>query len=217
MIKINLLPEEYRLVETRKRSFSPQKILFSAFFFVLVASLYQFFVYANIRQRIHQLDLETAQLSEPSKEVEQLDQAINTKLVPEKSFLNQYVVPNFLVAEVLNVLSDALPESVWLSELNIRRDDGGIRLDVTGYSRITSKQIAVAQIQEYMNSVKTKLEEFFLEKDPASAEKKQDKDKIFFKEVKAILTTNLREISGAEAMQFTASFQSSQNIKTTKK
>ncbi len=201
MIRINLLPVEFRQVEVKQNKFSPQVILLSVLFICLLVALCQFFSYAGVRKKIHQSDAEMTQLTEPSKESDQLDQAINGKLLPEKRFFNQYVMSNYLVAEVMNELSDNLPDSVWLADLRFHREREALHLDLTGYSRITSKQIAVAQIQEYVNLIKGKMEEIL-------RKGSKEQEKAAPQEVKVVLTTNLREISSMEAMQFAVSFKS---------
>ena len=204
MIKINLLPLEHRLVEVQERKFSPQAIVLGLFLIILLASLYQSFLYIGLRSKIHQLNSNMSQLKGPSTESDELSQLISTKLLPEKRFFNQYILPGFLMAEVLNVLSDLLPESIWLADLNIKRERDAVRLELSGYSKITSKQIAVAQIQEYVNEAKAKIETILNQKVEEGRENY---------EVKATLTTNLKEISSVEAMQFNASFKTQRTEK----
>lgn len=201
MIKINLLPTEFRLVEVKKSRFSPQSILILALIGFSVITLFQFFGYANVRGKLHGLKSEMAQVAQPSKEADELMQTISMKLEPQKNFLNQHVISNFFLAEIMNSLSDVLPDSIWFSDMTMKRNRDDFRLDLSGYSQITSKQIAVAQIQEYVNSIKSKLEGII----NAALSEKQSKEKP--REVKVILTTNMREVSGVEAMQFAVSFQ----------
>lgn len=201
MIKINLLPAEYRIVEVQQKKISPQFILLSIFFIFLLASLYHFFLYASIRGKAHHLDGKLSELSAPSKQADELNQTINAKLLPEKKFFAQNILASCLISEILNELSNLLPDSVWFSEFRFQRDKESILINLTGFSRITSKQIAVAQIQEYVNSVKSRLEEIL--KKPRAGY-----DISPAQEVKVTLTTNLREISSMEAMQFSVSFKS---------
>lgn len=202
MIKINLLPIEFRQVEVKRKSFNLQTIFIASFFICLLIALIQIFVFIGVRSRLNQLNLDAAKFLEPSKQSDELNQNINSKLLPQKKFLESNILPSFLVAELMNVLSDALPESLWLSDLTIRRERDMVRLELTGYSRITSKQIAVAQIQEYVNLAKEKMEAVF------QKNLKDDKTQI---EVKAVLTTSLKEFSGVEVMQFSSSFRSISN------
>jgi hypothetical protein len=88
---------------------------------------------------------------------------------------------------------------MWLSQVRVSRQDMGIRLDASGYTRIASKQITLAQIQEYVNALKGMLTEIHsrLEKAGLAAGNKK---------TKSVLTTSRREVQGAEVMQFDASF-----------
>lgn len=198
MIRINLLPSEFRIAEIKTPRFPLQATVIVVLFIFLFVSLIQFFFFLGVRKKLRNLNAEMTQLSTPGQEANKLDLTIGTKLAPEKYFLDQYVLPTFLMAEVLNILSDLLPDNIWLSNLVLKREQGTIRLDLTGYSRITYQQIAAAQIQEYINAVKSQVEKVIQKSQP---EMKQ--------EVKAVLTTNLqRDVSGSDAMQFAVSFKS---------
>ena len=200
MIKINLLPVELRRVEVVRTKFPFRSMFITLFFIILIGSLYQFFLYLHVKSKLNHLNSEVTHIFEPGREADQLNQAINLKLLPEKHFLDQYVLPNFLVAEAMNDLSDLLPESIWFGDLTIKRDQGSLSLELMGFTRMTSKLIAVAQIQEYVNSVKAKLEELF--------QKEASRSDALPQEVKVVLTTNLQQVASLETMQFFAVFKS---------
>lgn len=199
IIRINLLPVEYRLVEAKKRAVSPMLILWIVLVLVLLLTLFQFFEYAGVRRDLHRLNAEWAQLAGPNREADEVFKVLSEKLEPEKFFLERYVLSDFLIAEIMNTLSDVLSDNIWFSDLKATRNRDGFRLDITGYSQISSKQITVAQIQEFVNAVKSRMETILNPKNGPEPKP--------VREVKAVLTTSLRDISGMEAMQFAVSFQ----------
>ncbi|PIQ87244.1 MAG: hypothetical protein COV74_01610 [Candidatus Omnitrophica bacterium CG11_big_fil_rev_8_21_14_0_20_45_26] len=198
MIKVNLLPIEFRQVEVKQSRVKPQTALLAIFFLLLAVALIQLFSYVTVQQKVHRFESEMEVLKAPSAKSDSLTTAIKSKLEPEIAFFRRHVLANVLVAEILNSASDLLPEGMWLSDIRLNRGGEAVVLEMTGYAKLTTKQIAVAQIQEYVNKLKAQLETMLNE--GVSDNRMQ--------EVKITLSTNLREVSSSEVMQFAVNFQS---------
>ena len=200
MISINLLPVELRQVEKKESKIPIAKILKIVYGIVIFLIVYNGIVFFIVQGQLRKMDAEFKQLKPASEQADKYSALIDKDLQPQKTFFTQYVVAKVYISEIMNHLSDLLPESMWFSQIRIRRDKETIRFDLEGYTRVTSKQVALAQIQEYINSVKAKLEELINRDEGTGPSAKLEK-------VKVILSTNREQMGSVEVMQFNASFQ----------
>ena len=201
MIKINLLPMDLRESETKPSRYPVRKIVTGTAAALLAIFLYQVIMYTYSRSVVRHLGIETEKLAQPAAEAERVDYAVNKELLPQKRFFHQFVIAHVWISEALNNFSDLLPHGMWFSRMKLAREQGYVRVDISGYTRITSSEIALAQIQEYVNAVKSKMEDSY-------GKAEGEGGKAGYK-VKAILTTNREKLGSTEVMQFNASFTNS--------
>jgi len=199
MILINLLPVEMRQVEKKTSTISIRKIILAIYSLVILGILYHGVVFLMVKSELGKMNTEYAQLKSTSDQASQYAEKLEKDLQPQNKFFNQYVIPSVYISEIMNQLSDLLPDSMWFSQVRIRRDKAVVNFDVEGYTKVTSKQVALAQIQEYVNSIKSKLEEMI--------NRGLDVQKEKAKKIKVVLSTNREQMGSVEVMQFNVSFQ----------
>lgn len=198
MILINLLPIEMRQVEKKTSKIPVLKIVIGVYGLVVFAILYHAVVFLLVKNQLGKMQTEYMQLKSPSEQAAKYADSVEKDLLPQKNFFNEYIIPRVYISEIMNELSNLLPDSMWFAQIRMKRDRAAIHFDLEGYTKVTSKQVALAQIQEYVNSVKGKLEELI---NPGS----EPKDRV--RKVRVVLSTNREQMGSVEVMQFNASFQ----------
>ncbi len=198
MILINLLPIELRQVEKKTSKIPVQKIVITVYGLVVLAILYHAIVFIAVRNQLSKMNNEHESIKSASEQAGKFMETVEKDLQPQKAFFDQYVISQVYISEIMNYLSDLVPDSMWFSQFRIRREKASIHFDLEGYTKVTSKQVALAQIQEYVNSVKAKLEETI-------NRNAGPKDKA--RKVKVVMSTNREQMGSVEVMQFNASFQ----------
>jgi len=199
MIRINLLPVELRQVEIKASFFPWRRLFIGVGTVLLLIHAYQVLAFFFGRGTLRHLHAQVVRLKPSVQESDQLSQTVQNDLIPHRNFLGQYVTPDIFLSRVMNELSDLLPQSMWFSRIRLAREANAVRLEISGYTRITSKEIALAQIQDYVNAARTKLEE--LQNIQAAGETAGAPVKM-----KAVFTTNREKLGTTEVMQFNATF-----------
>ncbi len=199
IIQVNLLPFELRQQAAADEPKPIHRFFLCVFFLILIVTLYQFFVFALARMSVHELEAERARLKTTSEKAISLSKIVNDQLGPKKKFFETFVVPSAMFSEVMNELSNLLPDNVWFSQVRLTRGQETFGLELTGYSKITSQEVALAQIQGYINAIKEKSEEI--------VNRPMDEGQPKGHKIKAVLTTNREMVGNTEVMRFNVSFQ----------
>ena len=200
MILINLLPSELRVKETKKLNLPYRQIGLVIFMIFLVTALYNLFLFVRVRGEYRKLDREWQAMAERSNEAEALEKDLGAAILSEVDFYDSFVDPTLESARVLNVVSDLLPRSAWLSELKLHRQKKELELILTGSSRSGLRGSRLIEIQNFVNELKNKIEPFL---GPLT-----QTDPNVKKQIKVALTTSSKKgEAGRETTEFTASFK----------
>jgi hypothetical protein len=160
MILINLLPTEFRVREKTKYEIPYKLIAISGFVLFLLLSLYNLFLFVRIREEQRALKGQWEHLARPSAEADMLQRELGMQVVAEIDFYDTFVDPDLEVARVLNLVSDLIPKSLTLVDLQFVRKAREFKLMLRGISESPSQDSKLIEIQNYVNGLKDQLEEF---------------------------------------------------------
>lgn len=157
MIRINLLPEEFRV---SKKKIAKLPIIKAAAgvgiaFAVLTALFYIDYLVAlaqrsQVQRRWEQIQPETLSLNQLRNDVEEI-------LKPEKEFFEQYVDTATSLANLMMWVSQYLPEAAWLTELKLEYGEKGAEFLVKGLCLPTKEKSGIEQVEGYTQQIKEKM------------------------------------------------------------
>ena len=201
MILINLLPQELRIKEIKKINIPYRPIAFVIFLIFLLLSLYNLFLFIRVREQYRNFSRQWKTLEPRSNEADLLERELGATIVTEVDFYDGSVDPPLETARILNLVSDLIPESAWLTQLDFKRDNKDIQLVLNGLAKVSGKGSKLIEIQNFANGLKDKMEELL---GPAS-----QASPIVKKKIKATVTTNSQkaDAENAETILFTATFK----------
>ena len=190
MITINLLPEELRLKEVKHINIPYQKIVFGIFLIVFLLTIYNLIVYIRVRSEFGALQKQWNQMAEKSGQADALESELGSSINAEVDFYDSWVDPPLATARVLNLISDLIPKSVWLTEINFSRNKKDLNLVVIGLSQSGGATSKLVDIQNFANTLKSEME------------KVTDKSRLKV----AITTSSKKTAENTDQTQFTANF-----------
>ena len=201
MILINLLPQELRIKETKKINIPYRPIALVIFLIFLFLSIYNLFLFIRIREQHRNFSKQWKVLEPRSNEANLLERELGATIVTEVDFYDGLVDPPLETARILNLVSDLIPESAWLTQLDFKRDNRDMQLILNGLARASGKASKLIEIQNFANGLKDKMEELI---GPASQANPNVKKKI-----KVIVTTSSQKADAekAETILFTVTFK----------
>lgn len=188
MIEINLLPEEFRVVEkkTKKKvEYNVPKlklIILGVGLFVLTTGWY-YLGYLKYAKRYETLNREWTILQPQSQTLTNLKGEVENVLVEEKTFLTAFVATERPLTRTLQDLSDLLPENAWLTFVRLEHSAKEETLVVQGLCVSTKTATSIESIEIYLHELKKKMPKANL-----------------------ALTTARQYEEGVELTRFTASF-----------
>lgn len=190
MITINLLPEELRLKEAKQIHIPYQKIAFGVFLIVFILTVYNLFVYIRVRSEYGSLQKQWNQMAEKSGQADALESELGSSINAEVDFYDSWVDPPLATARILNLISDFIPKSVWLTEINFVRNKKDLDLVVIGLSQSSGATSKLVDIQNFANTLKSEMEKIM-----AKGSLKV-----------AITTSSKKTAENTDQTQFTANF-----------
>ena len=200
MITINLLPEELRFKEVKHIHIPYQKIAFGIFFFVLILTIYNLIMYVRVRGEYGALQKQWNQLAEKSAQADALEQELGSAITAEVDFYDSFIDSPLATACILNLISDLVPKSVWLSEINFARDKKDLDLTIIGFSRSVASASKLIDIQNFANTLKNEMDKFI---GPVS----QANQAVINHLKVAVTTSSKKTLDNTDLTQFTATFK----------
>ena len=190
MITINLLPEELRLKEAKQIHIPYQKIAFGVFLIVFVITVYNLIVYLRVRSEYGALQKQWNQMAKKSSQADALESELGSSIIAEVDFYDSWVDPPLATARILNLISDFIPKSVWLTEISFNRNKKNLDLVIIGLSQSGGGTSKLIDIQNFTNTLKSEMEKFTAKS-----------------RLKVAITTSSKKTSeNTDLTQFTANF-----------
>ena len=155
MIKINLLPAEFRTQAAVSSLFIHRRKIAAgggAFFIVLTLVFYVQYQWAQ--HTLGGVESHWLSLQKDVQRVTELQLRIEGGSKREKEFLEQYVKSPFSVTAMLNAVNRFLPDSVWLIELKVTRQPKGSTFLIKGLSLPSSRKSSIQDIEQYLREMK---------------------------------------------------------------
>lgn len=175
-------------------------ILFGVFLIFLVISLFNLFFYVRIHKEKRGLEQQWKGLEGPYNEALALDQELGSSVLSEIDFYGTFVDPPLETAQVMNLVSDFIPKSAWLSSLKVERKDKELQLLMIGFSEAPEAGSRLVEIQNFTNKIKDEMERLLGESASLAAGKPVL--------TSAVTTASKAEDSAASALtEFTAVIQ----------
>lgn len=183
MLTVNLLPEELRVI--KKKTSRPPYLIYGMLgvvvFLLITVSFY--FDYLAAGSELKQVESTWRTLEPQSKKLKNLEFEVEKLFRPEKEFLAHHAVSGRPLSQLLMLLSAQLPETSWLTEIQMLQKDGKQNLMVKGIVLPGKNTTGIEAVEIYVNQ---------LQKEIADA--------------KLSLTTTRQKISELEVTQFIANF-----------
>lgn len=157
MILVNLLPEEY--LETKISFRIPFQRIYLALS-VLLLILWGFVLIRSgqFKKSLSHIETELKSLYPNVAQAEQVTQEMNQDIIPKKTFLDSLERPEVQWDHVMNLISDALPDGVWLSSLTLTEiPDFSIRME--GFAEAHKEKSAISLVGDFVTQLKKKLED----------------------------------------------------------
>src|SRR5690349_2231669 len=154
MIRINLLPEEFRIHDKVQTQIPAMKIAVGAGVFFVILTVWFYIDFLIAQGKVTKVKEQWAILQPQSASLKQLETEVETVLKPQNQFLNRYVTAAQPLTHVLSWLSESLPEKAWLTEVKLEREGEGARLFVKGLALPTKEKSSIEQIESYLHDLK---------------------------------------------------------------
>jgi hypothetical protein len=154
MIRINLLPQEFRKGKksATRIPYVPLVILAGVLFLLLTLFFYGDYLKARSAYKVVQK--EWARLNPLMGQLKALENKVEIEMKGEKGFLEKNILNTEPMTRMLTWASEFLPPRGWLTELKSERDGEGCRLVLKGVVLPTRAQTGIEQIEEYLQRVK---------------------------------------------------------------
>jgi hypothetical protein len=158
MILINLLPQELRVSEKKQVDLPYKYVTFGVFLIVFGISIYHLLIFLQLRGELRELKKKWAPLAQSSMQADMLERELSSTIMAEFDFYGSFVKPPLETAQVMNLVSDLLPEGLWLVQFQFVRDKKEVQLILNGVSESKGKDPKLVEIQNFANALKDKLE-----------------------------------------------------------
>ncbi len=184
MIKINLLPEEFRIVKKEKAEIPYTRIAIGLgiLFGILTGSFY--LDYMNAQKELKKLEQTWATLQPQSAQLKALESEVETTLKPERDFLTKYVLTAKPLTFLLVWISEFMPDTAWLTEVKMEQSEAGQNLFIKGLVLPSKEKSSIELIEIFFHQLKEKIPESLLS-----------------------LTTTRQKLESVEVTQFIANFE----------
>lgn len=155
MIKLNLLPQEFRktkaivLTAAQKRRIG---LGVSAIFLGVTVILYM--QYHRGLREVKELQARWNSIQQDVQRVTGLQVQVEEGSKKEKALLERYVTSPFPVTAILNGINQHLPDSVWVIELKVDRSGQENRFLVKGFSLASARSSSIQDIEKYLRDLK---------------------------------------------------------------
>ncbi len=156
MIKINLLPPEHRIKE-QGSSKAVYKAVFAAGLFFILLSLYFYMDYRNLKSEYSVLNGQWSKIQPDSQSIDSLELEVQETLKAERDFLANFVTTSVPLTSLLMEISEHLPETAWILELQMERKGDGGNLFLKGLALPSSARSSIEEIEPYLHQLKTRL------------------------------------------------------------
>jgi Tfp pilus assembly protein PilN len=183
MIKINLLPAEFRTVQKTTQNVPVVKIAIGAGCAFAALTVFFYFDYLLSLNKLRGVRKEWQVIQPRSAELKGLEEEVEGRLKPEKVFLERFVTTERALAAFMTWVSEYLPETSWLTELKMERKGQGGDLFIKGLAIGSKEKSSIEEIESYLHQLKEKIPDSNLS-----------------------LTTTRQKIENTELTQFTANF-----------
>jgi len=161
MILVNFLPKELqpKIVKPQRTINLPIiPVAVAVFSVFMVIALYNLLVASRVGMEKRKLQGEWEDLKAPSAEAERLQQQMKSGVAEEAVFFDRFLKTPIEMGQILNIVSDTLPRSIWLTDLSCDWQKGQIKLVLNGYSEAAVRDTKLVEIQNYATAVKDQLE-----------------------------------------------------------
>ncbi len=159
MIGINLLPPEFRV-----KPKNPQKgryILFAilglTLFTVITFVLYVDFLKSS--SELNRLDRKWKDLFPQQQVLVTLQKEVDGPLKSERQFMERFVITQRPLTHILQAASESLPDSAWLEEVTLSRNQGNVILMIKGACLSGAGKTSIEHIETYLGQLKKKIED----------------------------------------------------------
>lgn len=183
MIRINLLPQEFRPKETVSYTgrYFKTAILAGVALTLLTLVFYVDFILSFGKLRRIEGDWKTSQPE--YQKLTQLQKEVEGPLKQERQFMEQFVTTSRPLTSFLMWGSELLPDSAWLVELKLSRSKESGNFLIKGLSLPSKEKTSIEHIESFLQALKAKMPD-----------------------TRLALTTTRQEIDKVELTQFTAHF-----------
>ena len=156
MILINLVPEEY--MERKITIPIPLReiavLLFAVLFVFWILLMLRL---GHVKSKYRALETEQKALVKDVADADKLIQEMNQVIVPKKTFLEKLEMPEAQWDQILNLISDSLPDGLWLTALNLN-DQQGLLIRADGLVKPQKRRSPISSIGDFISETKKKLE-----------------------------------------------------------
>lgn len=157
MIRINLLPEEFRVQEKKSQRLPVIQIGIGTAVVMVILTLFFYFDFLSSSARLAELEKEWQGIQPQALVLNKLRSEVEGVLKPEKDFIERYVDNVRPLAKMLEWNSEFLPVGAWLTEVKLEHDDKGLHFLVKGLCLPLKGKTAIEQIEAYAQSLKNKM------------------------------------------------------------
>lgn len=186
MIRVNVIPAEFRQEGSRARRVLPSQKIFRVAGIIFLALTSIFYIqYWIDGRRSAQLQGEWARVQQDVRRIEQIRKEMEGGAKAESIFLEKHVLSSFPATNVLNWVSEFIPEGAWLTEMRLTRHPTENGLILKGVAIASRSQSSVQKIEAFLRMLKEK----------------------FPSDTKLILTTTREQKERRELTLFTAAFK----------
>lgn len=184
MIKINLLPEEFRIQETRRDYGQYIKIAVAAFVFFILLTIFFYVDFILSSARLGKVEKKWSELQPQFNELNLLQKEVDGAMKQEREFMQQFVTTERPLTTVLEWTSELLPQTAWLIEIKVTQEKGVVNFLLKGLCLPAKGKTSIEQIDQYLQDLKKKMPD-----------------------VRLSLQTTRNQIGEIEMTQFTSNFQ----------
>lgn len=183
MIQINLLPEEFRVVEKKGSQipYATLGLLAAALFAILTAFFYLDFVLVS--GKLRKMEGNWKEIQPEFMALNQLKSEVDGSLKEEKEFMEKFVTTQRPLTYLWMWTSEFLPGTAWLIEIDLTREEGVSHFLIKGLCLPSKERSSIEQIEQYLQLLKEKMPDADLS-----------------------LTTTRQKTEGVELTQFIANF-----------
>lgn len=183
MIKINLLPPEFR-VKTQSAETAQKKMWFlggAALFLLITVYFYIHFLF--LAAKLNAANSEWRVMEPQFREMSALRAEVEGQLQHEKTFMNSFATTERPLTPILVSVNRHIPNTGWLEQLQLKREGENAALLIKGVCFNSPDKTSIEHIENYLNLLKRD-----------------------FGKTDLTLTTTRKIIEGVEVTQFTAFF-----------